>query len=270
MRRRVRKTSNIQALGKEQSTNLMPVPAILLREGKLTQKLRMLPFFLLTIVVLYSVLSPGNTSALGQENALVFHWSPPKTGAPVDHYKVYRAVDVNNDTSYKFVKIAYDTISSIVGSAGHTYWVKVSAVDSDGVEGPLSEASPDTTLSGVDETQGKELPKRFSLSQNFPNPFNSSTTIRYTVPQVIGERFKVKGEPNASHLIPITLKVYNSLGEKVRDLIDGEKEPGYYRVVWDGRDNFGEEVCSGVYFYRLEVVGDRLKARKTKRMVVIR
>ena len=96
-------------------------------------------------------------------------------------------------------------------------------------------------------------PTLFQLSQNYPNPFNSSTHIRYTIPQVIGERFKVKGGPNTSHLTPVTLKLYNILGEKVRTLVNGEQRPGVHQVSWDGRDDQGKELASGVYLYRLQM-----------------
>jgi len=57
------------------------------------------------------------------------------------------------------------------------------------------------------------------------------------------------------------LKIYNVLGEEVRTLVDEMKEPGHYSVTWDGRDNLGNHVASGVYFYRLEV-GEFVATRK--------
>ncbi len=55
--------------------------------------------------------------------------------------------------------------------------------------------------------------------------------------------------------IRTTLKIYNILGQLVRTLVDEEKLPGRYEVVWDGKDDRGKEVTSGVYFYRLETEG---------------
>ena len=118
---------------------------------------------------------------------------------------------------------------------------------------------------GCEEPPEYSQPNQFELEQNYPNPFNAATTLNYTLPQVIGERFKVKGGPNTSHLIPITLKVYNLLGQEVRTLVDKRQKPGTYRVTWDA-----SEVASGVYFYRLEVKGDRLKVTETRKMVVIK
>jgi len=80
-------------------------------------------------------------------------------------------------------------------------------------------------------------PKTFELANNYPNPFNPSTTIQFGVPQTA----------------QVSLVIYNVLGQKVRTLVDNEQRAsGRYSVVWDGRDNGGNTVGSGMYFYRLE------------------
>ena len=57
------------------------------------------------------------------------------------------------------------------------------------------------------------------------------------------------------------LKIYNILGQEVRRLVDEPKEPGHYKTTWDGKDNFGKELTSGVYFYRLKA-GSFVKTKK--------
>ena len=104
------------------------------------------------------------------------------------------------------------------------------------------------------------LPKDFTLLQNYPNPFNAATTIRYALPD--------RDREGRQHCT--TLKIYNILGQEVRTLMNEEQPAGSYRVLWDGRDDSGREVSSGVYFCRLKVIGDRLKVEKTRRMVLIR
>jgi hypothetical protein len=106
---------------------------------------------------------------------------------------------------------------------------------------------------GEDETQ--ENIESFDLSQNYPNPFNPVTAIR----------FKVEGERSKAP-IPITLRVYNILGQLVRILVDEEKPPGSYDVAWDGKDSFGNEVSSGIYFFRL--VADNYQ--ETKKMTLVK
>ncbi len=89
------------------------------------------------------------------------------------------------------------------------------------------------------------LPEKFALSQNYPNPFNPSTVISFDLPRV-------------TH---VTLEVFNILGQKVTTLQDGILEPGTHVIRWDGHDVRGNEMASGIYFYRLRA-GDFAESRK--------
>ena len=81
------------------------------------------------------------------------------------------------------------------------------------------------------------LPGAFELEQNFPNPFNPSTTIRYALPSAG----------------PVRLTIYSILGEEVRTLVAGDvMEAGFHEAAWDGLDRDGRGVASGVYIYRME------------------
>lgn len=82
-----------------------------------------------------------------------------------------------------------------------------------------------------------DLPDAFSLSKNFPNPFNPTTTIAYTIP--------------ADGVGQVEMVIYNVNGQKVRTLVNEKKEAGYYNVVWDGRNDTGEMVSSGLYLYKI-------------------
>ncbi len=79
-------------------------------------------------------------------------------------------------------------------------------------------------------------PEAFELSQNYPNPFNPTTTIHFSL-------------PTAGH---VNVTIYNMLGETVNTLVDGYKTAGAYHVQWDGADNMGQAVPSGVYFYSMK------------------
>jgi len=101
-----------------------------------------------------------------------------------------------------------------------------------------------------DETESSGKPLEFTLSQNYPNPFNPTTTIKF---KVQGSKFKVP--------VPTILRIYNILGEVVRTLVDEPKSTGDYTVLWDGKNDKGEQLSSGVYFSQLKV-GDYTSAKK--------
>ncbi|UCE20325.1 MAG: T9SS type A sorting domain-containing protein [Gemmatimonadota bacterium] len=94
------------------------------------------------------------------------------------------------------------------------------------------------------------VPTVYSLSQNYPNPFNPETEIRYGLPEA--------GD--------VRLDVYNLLGQRITTLVNEHQEAGYKSVVWDGRDENGQDVSSGMYFYAL--TSGTFAA--TKRMVLIK
>ena len=93
------------------------------------------------------------------------------------------------------------------------------------------------------------IPGNFLLHQNYPNPFNPETTISFDIP----------GEPGTKQ--QVRLIVYDLRGREVKTLVDSRCEPGSHRVVWDGRNERGEPVSSGIYFYSL-TAGEHTTARK--------
>lgn len=135
----------------------------------------------------------------------------------------------------------------------------------------LSAAVPDTTFEGYIEITGNDpsnasqvvkvfmtvtddtvaikigdvIPNTFDISDNYPNPFNPTTTMEYKVPKVSD----------------VSLIIYNVLGQKVRTLVKENTQPGTYQVEWDGRNDFGAQVASGVYIYRFEA-SDYQQVRK--------
>lgn len=100
------------------------------------------------------------------------------------------------------------------------------------------------------------VPIAFELSQNYPNPFNPSTTIKFTLPS----------PEDGGSTLSTTLKIYNVLGKVVRTLIDEPIAPGVHHKIWDGRDEEGNQVASGIYFYRLRAGA----LQDTKKMVLLK
>lgn len=108
----------------------------------------------------------------------------------------------------------------------------------------------DSVYSCVSAKEFAEMPEEFDISQNYPNPFNLTTNISFYL-------------PNQSQ---VDLTIYNLLGEKVKTLANGVFEPGSHSVSWDGKNESGSVVASGIYFYRLNT-GENVI---TKRMTLLK
>jgi hypothetical protein len=97
-------------------------------------------------------------------------------------------------------------------------------------------------------------PERYILDQNYPNPFNVTTDIGYEM-------------PDSRSSSPVSLRIFNILGQEVRTVVNEEQDPGQYVVTWDGKDHNGTDVSSGVYFYQLFI--DK-NMTQTRRMMLLR
>lgn len=100
------------------------------------------------------------------------------------------------------------------------------------------------TTSVVEEIYSTS-PSGYQLKQNFPNPFNPSTTIRYSL----------SGPEN------ISIKIYDVSGQLVKEINKEYNQAGEFEVIWDGKNNFNQKVSSGTYFYQL-IVGNYSEAKK--------
>ncbi len=103
-------------------------------------------------------------------------------------------------------------------------------------------------------TFGGALPTTFSLHQNFPNPFNPETQIRYDIPETSTDKLRV------------SLAIYNIRGQLIRQLVDEKKAAGAYRVVWDGRNDQSRRVATGTYFYTIKAGS----FKETKKMLMLK
>ena len=122
-----------------------------------------------------------------------------------------------------------------------------------GVDGSIDDTLflNNNVLTDVDEQGSTDrLPYRFELAQNYPNPFNPVTTIEYSLPK----------------RSQVTIEIFNVLGQKVRTLVNEAKSAGSYRIEWNGSDDTGRPVSSGVYLYRFQA-GDIVQ---TKKMLLIK
>jgi hypothetical protein len=115
-------------------------------------------------------------------------------------------------------------------------------------------AAPLQTMFGQTTAIETQAPESYNLSQNSPNPFNMSTTLRYEIPK------------SQSGSVPVRVLVYNTQGQLVRTLEESVRAAGRYTITWNGQDDFGRYVSSGVYFYKLIAGGVVL----TKKMAVMK
>ncbi len=95
----------------------------------------------------------------------------------------------------------------------------------------------------------------FTLWQNYPNPFNPVTTISFQIPG----------------LADVTLKIFDLLGREVTTLIDNRKITGSFTVQWDGRDNGGQLLSSGIYIYKIEArTRGKLLFEQSRKMILLK
>ncbi len=211
----------------------------------------------------YQDLAPGapdSLSAFLEPGVTVVSWKP-NSESDLSCYFVYRSMSPGfiPDVSNRVGEVSGDSSTFVDDNEvifGASRYYRVSALDETGHEGGFSEEL-EVMATGVDEEdQAQVRPPVFELLQNQPNPFNSSTLISYVLPET-------GCQPAA-----VELNVYNCLGRLVRRLVDARQNPGCYQVIWDGRDDYQDEVASGIYFYRLRVSG--LEMIQPKKMLLLR
>lgn len=124
------------------------------------------------------------------------------------------------------------------------YWIGI-----DGA-GPLPKTLEwmGETILGVENTP--EYPESFILHDNFPNPFNPVTNISFELPMYTD----------------VNLTIYNLMGQSITTLVDTKMESGYHQVSWNGSDAFGNQMPSGVYFYKVTTEN----ATKTNKMLLLK
>ncbi|NIR51631.1 T9SS type A sorting domain-containing protein [candidate division KSB1 bacterium] len=158
--------------------------------------------------------------------------------------------------------------TNITLKAENNYWFAPNSFQGPGDASPSqSDANPDAGPGGAtakiaahglgEEAQTvAQLPKTFDLEQNFPNPFNPSTVIRFKLPEAA----------------QVTLTIYDVLGRRVRTLVSNAAyAAGVHKLTWDGRDDSGNSAASGVYVYRIEITGTRTNQHfsETRKLVFI-
>ena len=193
------------------------------------------------------------------EEIVYLGWDRNPTEENVDYYRLYRATEL--EEFYLVDTIAEPGSGSVVefeddvsefGEAEYFYY-QVRAHNSEGWGYSSETLTVEKTQGGQVSPFGGEalrFPTELTLEPNFPNPFNPTTQIRF-------------GLPSSSH---VQLQILNTRGQLVRSILEESRPPGWYTVTWDGKNDGGREVASGIYLYVLEVEGKRL----LKKLLLIR
>ena len=178
--------------------------------------------------------SPGGLSAAAGFGQVTLSWSAAASnGSAIQRYEYQ-----HSGNSWATVSggsgARSQTVTGLTGGVSYTFYVRA-------VNGVGAGTAASKSAVPIDD---------FALGANQPNPFNPETTLRYALPEAQ----------------PVRLTVYDMLGQQVRVLVDGEQPPGWHQVVWDGRDQVGRPVASGIYLYRLQTP----QFAQTRKMILLR
>ncbi len=183
---------------------------------------------------------------------MLLTWQPPVNTPDLKIYILYRGLfpgfPLTPLTRYNDLPNTATSYMDVVLTTSYFYILQ--AEDYGGlVSAPTNEVVMIPTAVGDSR---KNRPREFELAQNYPNPFNANTTISFSV----SSDKKGTGE----------LAVYNIVGQKIRVLSSGEFKAGTYSFTWDGKDQNGTVLPTGVYFYSLQIG----QTRQTKKMVLVK
>jgi hypothetical protein len=148
------------------------------------------------------------------------------------------------------LKEAKNVLQELESDGADEYLLAMIHDDIMDIEWQMSEGLWNSEEGGKDAPIGSLVDKSVGLSQNFPNPGNPMTTILFKL-------------PDARH---VTLTVFNLVGQKVKVILDEERQAGLHSVIWDGKNDQGFNVASGIYLYTLNI-GDRIF---TKKLILVR
>ncbi len=121
------------------------------------------------------------------------------------------------------------------GYTNQNYTIKSKAIDLLGNKEIPGEGVA-IVVTEVTSKADNQIPKQFAVSQNYPNPFNPETMINFEIPKSC----------------QVVIKIYNTVGQEVKTLVNEKRDAGFYQISWDGIDNLGNKVGSGIYLYQLK------------------
>ncbi len=195
--------------------------------------------------------TPTITSASAMQCGVKLEWTQ-NTEPDLANYYIYRSKTSGFTPSLSKPMVTSNKIATVDKSltqynditnveSNTVYYYKMSAVDNSGNESGYSSQATATTLNILNDNSTTE----FALYQNVPNPFNPITEIEFSIPTDTD----------------VNIVIYDLMGNEIKTLINDFKPVGQYKVNWDSRDNTGQPVSGGIYFYKLQA-GDFIQTNK--------
>jgi len=194
--------------------------------------------FTTSIFATLPVPSPGSPSsgAFIASNSVSLNWYTTSTASDNLLYRV----EVSSSPNMTSPVLQYDDVSDLskvitTPHDGNYYWRVIAKDPSGEYSAYSSNGSFHTAGTTGIKNETNLIPTKFEVFQNYPNPFNPSTIIKYGLPEAAN----------------VTVKVFNMLGQEVRTLVNDYKNAGTFNVQWNGDNNSGQKVTSGIYIFRV-------------------
>lgn len=183
-------------------------------------------------------------TAIAGDGKVILKWA---TASEINNesFEILRSSDPNGNYTVRGQRPGQGNTSQVTHYSfedkfvanGTTYWYKLADIDVNGVRtehGPIV-ATPQAAGTEV-TTINSNVPSRFRLYAAYPNPFNPSTNLKFDIPG------SSRGMSN------VRVEIFNSLGQRVRGLVNATLTPGTYEITWDGKNNSGQQLPGGVYY----------------------
>ncbi|MBT4947075.1 MAG: T9SS type A sorting domain-containing protein, partial [Candidatus Marinimicrobia bacterium] len=189
----------------------------------------------------------GFVFEISTENYLELTWDGP-VDEDFQFFRMYRSLEAEFDPTEMdpYVELGGTSFTDSLIDTDVNYYYQLAAIDNHGNESDYSNEIH-VLIVFVDPNA---VPDAFALHQNYPNPFNPSTTLNYDLP-----------EQAWVHLV-----VYDLHGREIITLVAGDQEPGYKTVIWNGINNQGKPVGSGIYMYRINTE----QFSRTRKMILLK
>ena len=205
----------------------------------------------------FLIIQPEYDATLQQDNP-VFEWNEASQTHINFPWELTYDLYLDKDESFLEPIIITDiqdtTYQKYSLGVGETYFVKVLARTYFGDSLWCSNVTGFYIHPNATDIEGhEEIPTEFSLAQNYPNPFNPETNIEFTIPS---------GNSN----VFLEIKVYNFLGQLVKILVSESLSSGTHSVKWNGKNEAGRQMPSGIYFYTISAGN----YTNTKKMILLR